>query len=106
PASSSETKSWAARARPGFTASKSSSSHDVNRLGACVSRARRRGEVEVRPTVPEAEQRLDAWPEPGLAELGLFSPVRQALVYRHTRDHVLLPALHAVGLPPEPIQKR
>ena len=78
----------------------------MNRLGACVSRARRRGEVEVRPTVPEAEQRLDAWPEPELAELGLFSPVRQALVYRHTRDHVLLPALHAVGLPPEPIQKR
>ncbi|MFO7179217.1 MAG: hypothetical protein DIU78_011000 [Pseudomonadota bacterium] len=56
--------------------------------------------------MPEAEQRLDAWPEPELAELGLFSPVRQALVYRHTRDHVLLPALHAVGLPPEPIQKR
>jgi hypothetical protein len=46
---------------------------------------------------PEA-QRLEAWPEPALADLGLFSDQRQALIFRKTRLDVLEPRLAALEL--------
>jgi hypothetical protein len=48
--------------------------------------------------VPAEQQRLDAWPEPELAALGLFSDQRQALVYRKTSDEVLRPRLSELDL--------
>ena len=47
--------------------------------------------------VPEASRRLDAWPEPERAALGLFSPQRQALVFR-AAEAALLDDLAALGL--------
>lgn len=48
--------------------------------------------------IPESEHRLDAHPEPELAALGLFSPVRQALVYRRCFEERLRPKLTELGL--------
>ncbi|MEZ4473268.1 MAG: ferritin-like domain-containing protein [bacterium] len=44
------------------------------------------------------ERRLDAWPEPELAWLGISSAERQALVYRRVHDQTLQPRLAALGL--------
>ena len=52
--------------------------------------------------IPDAQQRLALLPEPDLAALGLFSPVRQALVYRRCVQEVLLPKLAAMDLTPRP----
>ncbi len=49
--------------------------------------------------VPADQQRLDAWPEPERAALGLFSPVRQALVYQAAEAR-LLADLRGLGLAP------
>ncbi|HJL18262.1 MAG TPA: ferritin-like domain-containing protein [Sandaracinaceae bacterium LLY-WYZ-13_1] len=48
--------------------------------------------------VPEAERRLDAHPEPELAALGLFSPVRQALVFERVWETSLEPRLRERAL--------
>lgn len=48
--------------------------------------------------VPIERRRLDAWPEPELVALGLFSPQRQALVYRRTWEQVLKPRLQQLDL--------
>lgn len=48
--------------------------------------------------VPPAQQRLDAHPEPELAALGLFSPTRQALVYRRCIEETLQPKLRELQL--------
>jgi len=48
--------------------------------------------------VPPAARRLDAHPEPELAALGLFSPIRQALVFRRCYEDDLRPKLAALGL--------
>jgi hypothetical protein len=45
-------------------------------------------------------QRLEAWSEPELADVGLFSPQRQALVYRHTLRARLAPRLAELELLP------
>lgn len=44
------------------------------------------------------QQRLDAFPEPNLAALGLMSVQRQALVFRNTVDGILAPRLRKLGL--------
>ncbi len=46
------------------------------------------------------ERRLEAWPEPELAALGLMSDERQALVLRRAIDDVLLPRLRELGIAP------
>ena len=43
-------------------------------------------------------RRLDVWQEPELAALGLFSPERQALVFEHTLENELAPALRKLDL--------
>lgn len=48
--------------------------------------------------VPRDRQRLDAFPEPELAALGLFSPERQALVFRHCFEEHLRPRLARLSL--------
>ena len=48
--------------------------------------------------VPENEQHLELHPEPQLAALGLFSPIRQALVYRRCYEVELEPRLTRLGL--------
>lgn len=48
--------------------------------------------------VPESERGIAAHPEPELAALGLFSPVRQALVYRRCYEESLRPKLARLGL--------
>ena len=48
--------------------------------------------------VPAERQRLDAWPEPELADLGLFSDQRQAIVYRKTMLEVRRPRLSELEL--------
>lgn len=48
--------------------------------------------------VPAAEQDLARHPEPELAALGLFSPVRQALVFRRTWKESLEPRLKELSL--------
>jgi hypothetical protein len=52
--------------------------------------------------VPAERRTLEAWPDVEEIELGLFSPPRQALVYRRARERVLLPALRALELIPAP----
>jgi hypothetical protein len=49
-------------------------------------------------SIPAAQQRLDAFPEPTLAALGLMSAQRQALVFRNTVDGILAPRLRKLGL--------
>lgn len=44
------------------------------------------------------QRRLDAFPEPNLAALGLMSAQRQALVFRNTVDDILAPRLRKLGL--------
>lgn len=48
--------------------------------------------------MPPHLRHLDAWPEPELAELGLTSTERQALVYQRVYRDVLEPKLRALGL--------
>lgn len=48
--------------------------------------------------VPPVQRSLALHPEPELAALGLFSPVRQALVYQRCFDEVLAPRLRALSL--------
>jgi len=48
--------------------------------------------------LPDAKRDLDAFAEPELASLGLFSPQRQALVYRRVRREVLEPKLGTLDL--------
>ena len=48
--------------------------------------------------VPEPEQHLELHPEPELAALGLFSPLRQALAYRRCYEEELHPRLARLGL--------
>jgi hypothetical protein len=52
--------------------------------------------------VPPEDRTLEAWPDREEVVLGLFSPPRQALVYRQARDEVLLPALRKLELVPAP----
>lgn len=49
-------------------------------------------------SMPGEQQRLDAFPEPALAALGLMSAQRQALVFRNTVDGILAPRLRKLGL--------
>jgi hypothetical protein len=51
-------------------------------------------------TLPVDRQTLLAWPEPELADLGLSSPERQALVFHHTWTTVLKPRLAELELVP------
>jgi hypothetical protein len=51
--------------------------------------------------LPAEQQHLDRWPEPALADLGLFSLERQMLVYRKTWREVLAPRLASLELLPE-----
>jgi hypothetical protein len=48
--------------------------------------------------LPEDQVNLDAHPEPELADLGLLSAPRQALLYRRARDRDLIPRLRALDL--------
>jgi len=48
--------------------------------------------------VPADQQHLEAHPEPELVALGLFSSVRQALVFRKTLAEILQPRLAALKL--------
>lgn len=48
--------------------------------------------------LPKAKRDLDAYPEPDLAALGLFSPPRQALVYERAWKTKLEPRLKALEL--------
>jgi hypothetical protein len=50
--------------------------------------------------VPPFRQRPEAWNEPELADLGLFSPERQALVFRKTCRETLEPRLSRLDLLP------
>jgi hypothetical protein len=50
--------------------------------------------------VPADRQRTEAWNEPELADLGLFSPERQALVFRKTYLEALEPRLSRLDLVP------
>lgn len=50
--------------------------------------------------IPRERHTLDAWPDTAEVALGLFSPARQALVYRRAREGVLIPALREAGLSP------
>lgn len=52
-------------------------------------------------TIPLRRRHLGAWPEPELAELGLLSAQRQALVFQSTWQSVLAPRLTALGLLPD-----
>ncbi len=49
-------------------------------------------------SLPPAERALDAHPEPELAALGLFSPVRQALVFERVWRETLEPNLRGLDL--------
>jgi hypothetical protein len=48
--------------------------------------------------VPSARQALEEWPDTEEIQLGLFSPARQALIYRKAREDVLIPALRRADL--------
>jgi len=48
--------------------------------------------------IPESERSLEHWPEPQLANLGLMSAEREALVFERTWKTVLAPRLHELGL--------
>jgi len=48
--------------------------------------------------VPLDRRHLGAWPEQGLADLGLFSPQRQALVFLDTYQKIVGPRLRELGL--------
>ena len=52
--------------------------------------------------VPAERRTLEAWPDVEEIELGLFSPPRQALVYRRAREQILVPALRRLDLVPAP----
>jgi hypothetical protein len=52
--------------------------------------------------VPGERRTLEAWPDVEEIELGLFSPPRQALVYRRAREQILVPALRRLDLVPAP----
>jgi hypothetical protein len=51
-------------------------------------------------SIPADRQNLAAWPEPELADLGLLSPERQALVFHQTWASVLKPRLAELELLP------
>jgi hypothetical protein len=48
--------------------------------------------------LPEPHRKLEAWPEQDLADLGLLSPEREALVFSATLETALTPRLRALGL--------
>ena len=48
--------------------------------------------------VPLHRRHLDAWPEPVLAELGLLSPQREALLFERTYQREVGPRLEQLGL--------
>lgn len=48
--------------------------------------------------VPLHRRHLDAWPEPRLAELGLLSPQREALIFERTYQLEVAPRLQTLGL--------
>ena len=50
--------------------------------------------------VPLHRRHLDAWPEPELAELGLLSSAREALVFEQTYQRTVAPRLAGLGLLP------
>lgn len=48
--------------------------------------------------VPAERRQLESWPEPELADLGLLSPQREALLLRGALDELVLPRLRALSL--------
>ncbi len=48
--------------------------------------------------VPLHRRHLDAWPEPELAELGILSAQREALIFERTYQRAVAPRLQALGL--------
>lgn len=57
-----------------------------------------RNAARILAEVPSERHRLDAFEEPELAALGLFSPPRQALVYRRCLEEKLRPRLARLSL--------
>ncbi|MCG8554746.1 MAG: hypothetical protein MJD61_05570 [Proteobacteria bacterium] len=76
-----------------------SSSREVWKAVAQEALRPQRAQAEtVLEAMAAGARRLDVWQEPELAALGLFSPERQALVFEHTLENELAPALRKLDL--------
>ena len=58
----------------------------------------RRRADEILQNIPSDQQNLGSWKDEGRVELGLFSPQRQALVFRETYQTQVAPQLLDLGL--------
>lgn len=75
-----------------------SSLRDWRHLAQTTLAPHRKRVDELLGSLEPARRTLEAWPEPELAALGLFSPQRQALVCQKALTETLQPRLAAVGL--------